>query len=79
MPMIRNSQPIGLSDLARAIKKPQGAADRPIAVLVIKKLDQSDSRSRPASTAPVTATAASSRTNANSAYANTVSCLAMPT
>jgi hypothetical protein len=36
IPMIKNSQPIGLSGLARAIKRPHGAADSPIAVLVIK-------------------------------------------
>ena len=46
IPMRRNSQPIGLSGLARAIKRPHGAADRPMAVLVIRKLDHSVSRSR---------------------------------
>ena len=79
MPQMRKSQPIGLSGLAREIKRPQGAADRPIAVLVIKKLDQSVSRSSPQSQAPTTATTARTMANPKSAYANTLSRLPMPT
>ena len=78
MPQMRKSQPIGLSGFARAIRRPQGAADRPITVLVIKKFDQSVSLSIPRSSAPPTATPASTRANPKSAFANTATRFGMP-
>ena len=39
IPAMRKSQPIGFLGFARAISNPHGAADRPIAVFVIRNVD----------------------------------------
>ena len=78
IPVIRKSQPRGFFGFARAINSPQGAADRPIAVFVIRNVDSAVSRSTPAAMAPTIATPASTTAKANRTYAHPTDRFGMP-